>query len=125
MRKASLAAAGRLPTVGGLFVVADAWLPLCPMSNRTLRTVARAVLQALPTVLGVVILNFLLLQLVPGDAADVIAAESGSATAESMAQLRSHFGLDVPVLQQLANYLGQLAHFSLGQSPRYNLPWPR
>lgn len=92
------------------------------MSYRMLRSVARTVLQALPTVLGVVILNFLLLQLVPGDAADVIAAESGSATAESMAQLRNHFGLDLPLLQQLANYLGQLAHFSLGQSPRYNLP---
>lgn len=92
------------------------------MLNRTLRIVTRALLHALPTVLGVVILNFLLLQLVPGDAADVIAAESGSATAESMAQLRSHFGLDVPVLQQLSNYLNQLAHFSLGQSPRYNLP---
>ena len=94
-----------------------------PMSPRSfLRTLARTVWRALPTIVGVVVLNFLLLQWVPGDAADVIAAESGSATAESMAQLRSHFGLDVPVLQQLLNYLGQLAHFSLGQSPRYNLP---
>lgn len=87
-----------------------------------LRAFARTLWQALPTVLGVVVLNFLLLQLVPGDAADVIAAESGSATAESMAQLRSHFGLDAPLLQQLASYLNHLAHFSLGTSPRYNLP---
>lgn len=71
---------------------------------------------------GVIILNFLLLQLLPGDAADVIAAESGSATAESMAQLRQHFGLDLPLLEQLSAYLGNLAHFSLGTSPRYNLP---
>ena len=90
--------------------------------SRALRTVVRTLWQALPTVFGVVILNFVLMQLVPGDAADVIAAESGSATAESMAQLRNHFGLDVPALQQLANYLGQLFQFSLGQSPRYNLP---
>lgn len=87
-----------------------------------LRAFGRTLWQALPTVVGVVVLNFLLLQLVPGDAADVIAAESGSATAESMAQLRSHFGLDLPVLQQLASYLNHLAHFSLGTSPRYNLP---
>lgn len=90
--------------------------------HRALRAVVRTLWQALPTVLGVVVLNFLLLQLVPGDAADVIAAESGSATAESMAQLRSHFGLDVPLLQQLTSYLNHLAHFSLGTSPRYNLP---
>ena len=86
------------------------------------RVLRRTLWQAVPTVIGVVILNFCLLQLVPGDAADVIAAESGSATAESMAQLRSHFGLDLPVLEQLGAYLNNLAHFSLGTSPRYNLP---
>lgn len=86
------------------------------------RVLRRTLWQAVPTVIGVVILNFCLLQLVPGDAADVIAAESGSATAESMAQMRSHFGLDLPLLEQLGAYLNQLAHFSLGISPRYNLP---
>ncbi|MCD2511217.1 ABC transporter permease [Comamonas endophytica] len=86
------------------------------------RVLRRTLWQAVPTVIGVVILNFCLLQLVPGDAADVIAAESGSATAESMAQIRSHFGLDLPLLQQLGAYLSNLAHFSLGNSPRYNLP---
>jgi peptide/nickel transport system permease protein len=39
-----------------------------------------------------------------------------------MAQLRSHFGLDLPVLHQLGAYLNNLAHFSLGVSPRYNMP---
>lgn len=86
------------------------------------RVLRRTLWQAVPTVIGVVVLNFCLLQLVPGDAADVIAAESGSATAESMAQMRSHFGLDLPVLQQLGAYLNNLAHFSLGTSPRYNMP---
>lgn len=81
-----------------------------------------ALARALPTVLGIVILNFLLLQLVPGDAADVLASESGAATAETMAMMRSHFGLDQPVLQQLLNYLNGLAHFSLGYSPRFNMP---
>jgi len=82
----------------------------------------RALLRAVPTVLGIVILNFLLLQLVPGDAADVLAGESGAATAETMAMMRRHFGLDLPVWQQLANYLNHLAHFSLGFSPRFNMP---
>lgn len=81
-----------------------------------------ALARALPTVLGIVILNFLLLQLVPGDAADVLASESGAATAETMAMMRSHFGLDQPVWQQLLNYLNGLAHFSLGYSPRFNMP---
>lgn len=72
--------------------------------------------------LGVVVLNFFLLQLVPGDAADVMAAEAGSATAETMALLRSQFGLDLTVLERLMAYLGHLAQFDLGMSPRHNQP---
>ncbi|MET0268246.1 MAG: ABC transporter permease [Duganella sp.] len=86
------------------------------------RVLRAALTRAVPTVLGIVILNFLLLQLVPGDAADVLAGESGAATAETMAMMRSHFGLDQPVWQQLLNYLNHLAHFSLGYSPRFNMP---
>jgi peptide/nickel transport system permease protein len=78
--------------------------------------------QALPTVLGIVVLNFFLLRMMPGDAADVIAGESGSATVETMTMLRAKFGLDQPVLHQLWSYLSHLAHFSLGYSPRYEMP---
>lgn len=84
--------------------------------------VRKTLWQAIPTIVGIVILNFFLLQLVPGDAADVIAAESGAATQETMEQIRAHFGLDLPVLQQLGNYLGNLAQFDLGMSPRHNMP---
>jgi len=89
---------------------------------RIRKTLWRTVLQAVPTVLGIVVLNFFLLQLAPGDAADVMAAEAGSATEETMAMLRERFGLDNSVLVQLANYLNNLAHFSLGFSPRYGVP---
>lgn len=89
--------------------------------SRAGRSLGRTLVQAVPTVAGIIILNFLFLQLVPGDAADVIAGESGSATLESMAAIRKQFGLDQPVLVQLLNYLDHLAHFSLGFSPRYNM----
>jgi len=85
-------------------------------------TLRNTLWQAVPTVLGIVILNFLLLQLLPGDAVDVLAAESGAATQETLAQLRSHFGLDASVAQQLWNYLHNLLHFDLGYSPRHNMP---
>ncbi|MER9070457.1 ABC transporter permease [Mesorhizobium sp. M0902] len=86
------------------------------------RTFRRTAIQAVPTVLGIVILNFFLQQLAPGDAADVMAGEAGSATVETMAALRQRFGLDNPLLVQLFNYLYNLAHFSLGFSPRYGMP---
>ncbi|MCP4560441.1 MAG: ABC transporter permease [Bosea sp.] len=82
----------------------------------------KTLIQAVPTVIGIVILNFLLLQLAPGDAADVMAGEAGAATEETMAMLRKQFGLDLPVLDQLLAYLGNLAQGSLGFSPRYNMP---
>ena len=90
--------------------------------RRLLATLRRTLLRAVPTALGVVILSFFLTRLVPGDAADVLAGESGSATAEGLAAMRAHMGLDQPLLVQLGTYLDRLAHLSLGWSLRYNMP---
>jgi peptide/nickel transport system permease protein len=92
------------------------------MTRRIAASLKRTAIHAGPTVLGIIVLDFLLLQLMPGDAADVIASESGVATAETMAALRERFGLDQPVVSQLLNFLSHLAHFDLGFSPRYNMP---
>lgn len=92
------------------------------MGRRIAATFKRTAIHAGPTVLGIIVLDFLLLQLMPGDAADVIAAESGTATAETMAALRERFGLDKSVFTQLVNFLGHLVTFDLGFSPRYNMP---
>jgi len=89
---------------------------------RIARSLRRTALQAIPTVIGIIILNFFLLQLAPGDAADVMAGEAGSATEETMAALRERFGLNLPLLDRLLAYLDNLAHFSLGFSPRYSMP---
>ena len=83
------------------------------------RALWRALLHTLPTMLGILLINFLLLQLAPGDAADVMAGESGSATQESLAALRSQFGLDQSIPLQLWHYLSNLAQLNLGYSPRY------
>ncbi len=91
------------------------------MYRRIGATLKRTAIHAGPTILGIIVLDFLLLQLVPGDAADMIASESGSATAESMAAIRQRFGLDQSVLNQLLNFLGHLAQGDLGFSPRYNM----
>jgi len=49
---------------------------------------------ALPVIFGIMVLNFLLIHLAPGDAASVLAGESGAATPEYMDALRHKFGLD-------------------------------
>ena len=85
-----------------------------------LRFTGRRLLAAVPTVLGIAVCNFILLQLAPGDAADVIAGESGSATPEYLAQLRARFGLDQPLWVQFGHYLWRLLQFDLGYSFRNN-----
>ena len=85
-------------------------------------TLRRNALQAAPTLAGIVVLNFLLLKLAPGDAADVLAAESGFATEETMSALRMRLGLDLSVLAQLWGYLTGLLQGDLGQSARYGMP---
>ncbi len=82
----------------------------------------RRLAQAVPTVLLIVALNFLLLQLAPGDAADVLAGEAGSATPEFMAQLRKTFGLDQPLGMQLLLYIKNIVSLDLGFSFRHNMP---
>lgn len=92
------------------------------MSVNRLQYIRRRILLAVPVVLFIVVLNFLLIQLAPGDAADVLAGEAGSATPEYMAQLRQKFGLDQPIYVQLWNYMSNAVTFDLGFSFRHNKP---
>lgn len=91
-------------------------------SARISKRLLHLLFQAVPLVIGVLILNFVLVQMLPGDAAEAFAAESGAATQETMVMLKIRFGLDQPVLSQLVTYFYNLSHLSLGFSARYNAP---
>jgi peptide/nickel transport system permease protein len=73
-------------------------------------------------VIGVVVFNFLLIHLAPGDPASVIAGESGAGDAQFLAQLRQQFGLDQPLYVQLWLYMKGVLTLDLGFSYRNNLP---
>ena len=66
--------------------------------------------------LAVVILSFFLIRLAPGDAATVMAGQSGYADEAFMKSLRAEYGLDKPLPVQLAKYLGAVAKGDLGTS---------
>jgi len=84
--------------------------------------VVRRLLQAVPVILAILALNFLLLHLAPGDAAQVLAGEAGSASPEYMAQLRERFGLDQPLWARLLLYVKNMLSLNLGFSFRHNMP---
>ncbi len=83
---------------------------------------ARRILYGLLLLLAVIVLNFVLLHLAPGDPVDVIAGEMGGATEEMMAQIRQQYGLDKPFIEQLLTYVGNVARGDLGQSFYFNRP---
>ncbi|MCR9074322.1 MAG: ABC transporter permease [Alphaproteobacteria bacterium] len=71
---------------------------------------------------SVLVLNFLLIHMAPGDVADTIAQSMGGADAEVMAQIRAEYRLDDPFLVQLTRYIGNVLRFDLGHSYFYNEP---
>jgi peptide/nickel transport system permease protein len=72
--------------------------------------------------LGVVVLNFLLIRLAPGDPAVVIAGEMGGATEEMLESIREEYGLNKPLIVQLGIYVGNVATGDLGESFFFNQP---
>jgi len=73
-------------------------------------------------VIAVLVLNFLLLRLAPGDIADTLAVQAGGATQEQITEIRRSLGLDRGVAVQLAAYLGQMLKGNMGTSLYYNQP---
>lgn len=91
-------------------------------SRKRLLFIAKRALYGIPVILGIVIVNFLLLQLMEGDAVDALAGEAASATPEYMAHLREKFGLDQPVHIQLFVYVRNVIMLDLGYSFRHDMP---
>ena len=85
-----------------------------------LRSIAARIAQALGLILTVVALNFLLIHIAPGDPATVIVGESGAGDPELLAEIRAQYGLDRPVIVQLASYVGRVATGDLGESYFFN-----
>lgn len=77
--------------------------------------ILKRIAAAIPTILGVTIVLFIALRLLPGDPVAVILG-SAPATPEVEAALREQFGLNKPIWAQYFDYLGNLLTFDLGTS---------
>jgi dipeptide transport system permease protein len=74
----------------------------------------RRLLVAVPSLIGVVIVTFLLTRALPGDPAAYFAGPA--ATKEAIEQIRNKLGLDRPLLVQFVHYVGDLSRGDLGTS---------
>jgi peptide/nickel transport system permease protein len=82
--------------------------------------VVRRLLQLVPIALGVTILVFFLIHLVPGDPARTILGNQ--ATPARVALVRHQFGLDRPLTVQYEKFMGRLVRGDLGSSLFYSVP---
>jgi ABC-type dipeptide/oligopeptide/nickel transport system permease component len=81
---------------------------------RLIALVARRFAWMPPTLLGLVLMVFAISHVVPSDPARVMAGENASA--EQVAALRHRYGLDLPLPQQFAHYVGDVATGNMGTS---------
>lgn len=86
----------------------------------TLRFIFSRLLQAVPVLLGVSIVTFLLMVSTPGDPIRLLVGIRASD--ETIAVIRDRYGLDDPILSQYFTYLGNLLQGDLGASLRYKVP---
>src|SRR5438093_7299567 len=69
---------------------------------------------------GISLLVFVLVYLIPGDAAQMLLG--ADATPSELVRMRHLLGLDRPVLDQYVGYMGNLARFDLGRSLNQDVP---
>ncbi|HKY86171.1 MAG TPA: ABC transporter permease subunit [Pseudorhodoplanes sp.] len=80
-----------------------------------LRFILTRVSLTIPTFIGITLLVFVMVRLIPGDPIETLAGERGIDPVKH-AQLRADYGLDRPVLVQYGLYLSRLLHGDLGRS---------
>ena len=85
------------------------------------RYAARRLLITIPTILAITVLVFSMLQLVPGDPAEIFLGERQSSP-ELLEQVRHDMGLDRPLHEQYLSYLWGVLHGDLGVSLYNNQP---
>jgi peptide/nickel transport system permease protein len=94
-----------------------------PIAGRVRRVlagyVARRLLGAIPVLLGVSMVVFLCMQLVPGDIAKALLGPL--ATQETVEEFRRYLGLDRPIPEQYVNWLGRAVRGDLGRSFSSNM----
>lgn len=93
--------------------------------SRALKTfglIVNRLVYAFVLLFAVLVLNFTLMHMAPGDVADTISQSMGGADEELLIEIRRDYGLDQPYYQQLLTYIGKVLRFDLGHSFFFNEP---
>jgi len=80
----------------------------------------KRLLSTIPVLIGISLLLFFMLRMLPGDPAQVLAGQM--ATPQEIENIRHQLGLDRPIYEQYAVYMSHLVRFDLGRSARTQNP---
>ncbi|MCL7938749.1 MAG: ABC transporter permease [Halomonas sp.] len=86
------------------------------------RLIVSRLFKAVIVLFMIIIFNFFLIQMAPGDPAAILAGEAGATDAEFLRQLTERFGLDQPLHVQLWRYVSGVAMLDFGFSYRQQVP---
>lgn len=89
---------------------------------KLLTRILSRLVKACLVLLAILVLNFILIHMAPGDPAKVMAGEAGATDEIFLQQLREKFGLDQPFYIQLWRYISGVLQFDLGYSYRQQMP---
>jgi len=87
-----------------------------------MKAIAARIGQAVGLILAVIVLNFILIRIAPGDAATAIAGSQSASDPELIAELRTEYGLDRPFHVQLGTYITDVLQGDLGTSIWFDEP---
>jgi peptide/nickel transport system permease protein len=78
--------------------------------------VLRRVLNTIPIMVGVAVVVFVVMRMLPGDPVDIVLGQTGAISQQDLDRLRRDFHLDRPVTEQLYRFLAGAARGDLGTS---------
>src|SRR5258708_34955622 len=90
--------------------------PEVPGDDAMIQSLLRRALQLIPTLIGISLISFFLMQLAPGGPIDQMADLNPHVTPEMKARIRHDMGLDKPIPVQYAKWLRNIVLFDFGVS---------
>lgn len=84
--------------------------------------ILKRLVQIIPLILGVIVMNFALIQMAPGSLLDIMTSEQQVTDPATLERMRELYGLDKPPVVQLLRYIYSVFTLDLGYSYRQNAP---
>jgi peptide/nickel transport system permease protein len=92
------------------------------MKRRAMSGIARKILRYSASFMLIIVINFILPRLMPGDPVKNLLGEDVYVSEQTIEELKTELGLNLPLYKQFTSYLSNLLHFDMGYSYHLHAP---